>query len=120
MATLQVELVAVERKIWSGEARMVIARTTEGELGILHGHAPLLEEDAQDLIFARAVSKLREHLESRSLGVDHVVVFVDELNKYAPGDGPDIGRGAAGRLPGADRRRARRFRAAAASARRAH
>jgi DNA helicase HerA-like ATPase len=49
----------------------------------------LLEEDAQDLIFARVVSKLREHLESRSLGVDHVVVFVDELNKYAPGDGPD-------------------------------
>ena len=33
MATLQVELVAVERKIWSGEATMVIARTTEGELG---------------------------------------------------------------------------------------
>lgn len=49
----------------------------------------LLEEDAQDLIFARVVSKLREHLEKRNLGVDHVVVFVDELNKYAPGDGPD-------------------------------
>lgn len=44
MATLQVELVAVERKIWSGEARMVIARTTEGELGVLPGHAPLLGE----------------------------------------------------------------------------
>ncbi len=42
MATLQVELVAVERKIWSGEATMVIARTTEGELGVLPGHAPLL------------------------------------------------------------------------------
>ena len=42
MATLQVELVAVERKIWSGEASMVIARTTEGELGVLPGHAPLL------------------------------------------------------------------------------
>ncbi len=49
----------------------------------------LLEEDAQDLIFARVVSRLREHLEKRSLGVDHVVVFVDELNKYAPSDGPD-------------------------------
>ena len=49
----------------------------------------LLEEDAQDLIFARIVSKLREHLERRDLGVRHVVVFVDELNKYAPGDGPD-------------------------------
>ena len=44
MATLQVELVAVERMIWSGEARMVIARTTEGELGVLPGHAPLLGE----------------------------------------------------------------------------
>ncbi len=44
MATLQVELVAVERMIWSGEASMVIARTTEGELGVLPGHAPLLGE----------------------------------------------------------------------------
>ena len=43
----------------------------------------------QDLVFARAVSKLREHLERRDLGVDAVVVFVDELNKYAPGDGPE-------------------------------
>ena len=48
-----------------------------------------LEEDAQDLIFARVVTKLREHLEKRDLGVNHVVVFVDELNKYAPHDGQD-------------------------------
>ncbi|PYO50994.1 MAG: ATP-binding protein [Gemmatimonadetes bacterium] len=48
-----------------------------------------LEEDAQDLIFARIVSKLREHLERRDLGVKHLVVVVDELNKYAPGDGAD-------------------------------
>jgi uncharacterized protein len=48
-----------------------------------------LEEDAQDLIFARVVSKLREHLERRDLGVSHVIVFVDELNKYAPSDGAD-------------------------------
>ena len=47
MATLQVELVAVERRLWSGEARMVIARTTEGELGVLPGHAPLLGELAE-------------------------------------------------------------------------
>lgn len=43
----------------------------------------------QDLVFTRIVSKLREHLERRDLGVEHVVVFVDELNKYAPGDGPE-------------------------------
>jgi len=48
-----------------------------------------LEEDAQDLVFARVVSQLREHLEKRQLGVEQVVVFVDELNKYAPADGPD-------------------------------
>ena len=64
MATLQVELVAVERTIWSGEASMVIARTTEGEIGILPGHAPLLGElapggvvtirstDGQDVVVA--------------------------------------------------------------------
>jgi hypothetical protein len=48
-----------------------------------------LDPLAQDLVFARIVSKLREHLERRDLGVDHVVVFVDELNKYAPQDGHD-------------------------------
>jgi DNA helicase HerA-like ATPase len=48
-----------------------------------------LEEDAQDLIFARIVTKLREQLEKRELGVNHVIVFVDELNKYAPSDGQD-------------------------------
>jgi uncharacterized protein len=48
-----------------------------------------LDPLAQDLVFARIVSKLREHLERRDLGVDHVVVFVDELNKYAPAEGAD-------------------------------
>jgi hypothetical protein len=48
-----------------------------------------LDPLAQDLVFARVVSKLKEHLERRDLGVDHVVVFVDELNKYAPADGQD-------------------------------
>lgn len=47
MATLPVELVAVERKIWSGEATIVLARTTEGELGILPGHTPLLGQLAE-------------------------------------------------------------------------
>ena len=40
--TLQVELVAADRLVWSGEATMVIARTTEGDIGVLPGHAPNL------------------------------------------------------------------------------
>ena len=42
MSTLQVELVAADRKVWEGEADMVVARTVDGELGILPGHTPLL------------------------------------------------------------------------------
>ncbi|MGH3678876.1 MAG: F0F1 ATP synthase subunit epsilon [Natronosporangium sp.] len=44
---LRVEVVAVEQRVWSGEAEMVIAKTTEGELGILPGHAPLLGQLAE-------------------------------------------------------------------------
>ncbi|GGD29263.1 F0F1 ATP synthase subunit epsilon [Nocardioides daphniae] len=40
--TLQVELVAADRLVWSGEAKMVIARTTEGDMGVLPGHTPVL------------------------------------------------------------------------------
>ena len=39
---LHVELVAADRLVWSGEAKMVIARTTEGDVGILPNHAPVL------------------------------------------------------------------------------
>jgi len=39
---MQVELVAADRLVWSGEAKMVIARTTEGDVGILPNHAPML------------------------------------------------------------------------------
>ena len=39
---MQLELVAADRLVWSGEAKMVIARTTEGDVGILPNHAPML------------------------------------------------------------------------------
>ena len=42
MAKLHVGLVSPEREIWSGEADQVVAKTIEGELGILPGHAPVL------------------------------------------------------------------------------
>ncbi len=40
--SLSVSLVAAERKLWSGTATSVIARTVEGEIGILKGHEPVL------------------------------------------------------------------------------
>ncbi|KWW99523.1 F0F1 ATP synthase subunit epsilon [Carbonactinospora thermoautotrophica] len=42
MAQLHVELVAPDRKVWSGEASIVIAKTVEGEIGIMSGHTPVL------------------------------------------------------------------------------
>lgn len=42
MAEMHVELHSPERKVWSGTASMVIARTAEGEIGVLPGHAPVL------------------------------------------------------------------------------
>ena len=48
-----------------------------------------VDPQAQDLVFTRIVSKLRQRLEKTDLGVKHVIVVVDELNKYAPSDGQD-------------------------------
>ena len=39
---LHVELVAADRTVWSGEATMVIARTMEGDIGVLRNHTPVL------------------------------------------------------------------------------
>jgi F-type H+-transporting ATPase subunit epsilon len=39
---LQVELVSPERILWSGEADMVVARTSEGDIAFLTGHAPFI------------------------------------------------------------------------------
>lgn len=44
MAEMTVEVVAVERRIWSGEATFVLARTTVGEIGVLPGHEATLAE----------------------------------------------------------------------------
>ncbi|HKS43705.1 MAG TPA: F0F1 ATP synthase subunit epsilon [Amycolatopsis sp.] len=42
MAEITVELVAVERRLWSGKASFVVAQTTEGEIGIMPSHEPVL------------------------------------------------------------------------------
>ncbi len=39
--TLQVALVVPDRELWAGEARTVIAKTTEGDIGVLSGHSPV-------------------------------------------------------------------------------
>lgn len=42
MATMQVEVVSAEKRLFSGEAEELYARSLDGEIGILPGHQPSL------------------------------------------------------------------------------
>lgn len=42
MAVLAVTVVSADHQVWSGEAKLVVARTIDGELGIMAGHEPVL------------------------------------------------------------------------------
>ena len=42
MAELQVEIVAADHFVWSGPAKLVKARSVDGEIGVLPGHVPML------------------------------------------------------------------------------
>jgi len=53
MAELNVQLVAAERAVWSGTARLVVARTVDGDLGVMPGHQPLLGELADGVVVIR-------------------------------------------------------------------
>src|SRR3954453_20993212 len=48
MAELNIDIVAVDRKIWSGEGTFLFTRTPSGEIGILPNHIPLVAQLVDD------------------------------------------------------------------------
>ena len=40
--TMQVDLVAADAAVWSGQATLVVAKTVEGQIGLMPGHEPML------------------------------------------------------------------------------
>ena len=50
---MQVDLVAADRLVWSGEAKMVIARTSDGDVGVLPNHAPMLSVLVESVVEVR-------------------------------------------------------------------
>lgn len=72
MAQLDVDLVAADRKIWSGEATMVVAPAADGEIGILPGHAPVLAvlRAGEVRITPASGEPLRSTIDSGFLSVD--------------------------------------------------
>ena len=53
--TLHVELLMPDRSLWSGEAGLVIAKTMDGDIGVLPGHSPLF-----GILSAGSVVRIRE------------------------------------------------------------
>lgn len=78
MAELQVNIVSADRQVWKGTGYRVVAVTTDGELGILPGHVPLLA------LLAAGHVKVRRHdgdgidvkVDKGFLSVEHDVVTV--------------------------------------------
>lgn len=75
---LRVEVVAADRQVWSGEASMLVARTVDGEMGVLPGHAPVLALLAPGDVRVTPVSgePVVASLEGGFLSVEHDRVTV--------------------------------------------
>ena len=76
--TLRVEVVAEDAAVWSGEAKMVIAKTVEGEIGLLPGHEPMLAilAGGEVRITLATGEIIKASAENGFLSVEHNVVTV--------------------------------------------
>ncbi len=76
--TLRIELVAEDAAVWSGEAKMVIAKTVEGEIGLLPGHEPMLAilASGEVRITLPTGEIIKANAEDGFLSVEHNVVTV--------------------------------------------
>ena len=86
---LHVQVVAVEQEIWSGEAEMLVARTTEGEIGVLPGHSPmlgLLKEPSQVRVKLSGNEQLTYDVTGGFLSIDAsgVTVLAEDATPATP------------------------------------
>lgn len=81
MAELQVEIVAADHFVWSGPAKLVKARSVDGEIGVLPGHVPMLSVLAAGDLEIDPVSASRFTVQIDggffSVDSDRVVIVVD-------------------------------------------
>jgi F-type H+-transporting ATPase subunit epsilon len=78
VAELNVSVVAADREVWAGSASSVVARTTEGEIGFLPGHEPVLAilGAGQVRITLPSGEKLVANAEDGFVSVEHDTVTV--------------------------------------------
>ena len=89
MAHLDVDVVAADRRVWSGEATMVSAPAAEGDVGILPGHTPLLavlrEGTVRITTADGAVRAVKVDSGFLSVDVNTVTVVVHAATEVVPG-----------------------------------
>jgi len=86
VAGLQVDLVAADRQVWSGEASMVSARSIDGDMGILPGHTPTLVVLAEGDVRIHSGEGVRTaKIDGGFLSVDHDKVTI--VSESVEGDG---------------------------------
>jgi F-type H+-transporting ATPase subunit epsilon len=88
----RVDIVSVEAQVWSGEAEMLVARTTEGEMAVLAGHTPLLgqlKEPSRVRVKTPSGDEIAYDVGGGFLSVtDEAVTVLAESAKPAQGDDP--------------------------------
>ena len=81
MAELQVEIVAADHFVWSGPAKLVKARSVDGEIGVLPGHVPMLSVLAAGDLEIEPISGARFTVQIDggffSVDSDRVVIVAD-------------------------------------------
>ena len=75
---LNVSVVSADREVWTGTAAQVVAKTVEGEIGILGGHEPLLAKLAHGEVRVTTADgeKVKVDAEGGFLSVDHDTVTI--------------------------------------------
>ena len=71
MSQINVSLVAADRTVWEGEASMVSARGSEGDIGILPGHTPMLG------VLVGGEVRIKGSSGSETVTIDHGFLSVD-------------------------------------------
>jgi len=82
MADLKISVVSADHEVWSGEAKQIVARTVEGEIGILPGHEPLLAilGTGEVRVTMADGSVVRANADDGFLSVEHDTVTVVARN----------------------------------------
>ena len=81
---LNVELVSPTQQVWSGQATFISARTIEGDLGVLPGHAPLFGVLVDGAVSIRGVDGSTQEFNVQggfiSVSNNRVSILTESLN----------------------------------------